>query len=428
MLIGAIIERERDPTSSVAFDRFDRAAQGFENAGDAELELVALAQLGYLARVGGDPARIEPVMQRMAALAERHPPARPFLAFGEAWKALAIGRPDLQLAALERITDEELPAVWEVSRDHLIAHALFNLGRPDEALARVPAEIDTLPIPIPGALVTESQCYWYAGQPDVALDVRSAGLSARHGARDRFIAGAWIAGMRAYAGQVDEARKAMRIAEQHVGEQPALMLTAQLVAVQLLIKLSDGDERAAAADLAAILDVVPLGGGVSEQLLRNHLTLPYVLVPTTRDYWDHADLGPAHIRARDAVAAFVRARENGDLAALATMLWPDPGFLAANFPFGGRSNSRSAVCGPVATRAACWRRGCASTGETLPVPPCDRGSTTTSSEMSLVISLHEPRRRLVNASWCACSANSTSCLTIIRRRTRTGGASGSAVS
>ena len=332
VLIDAIIERERDPTSSIAFDQFNRAAHGFDDSGDAELELVALAQLGYLARIGGDPARIEPVMERMGTLAGRYPPARPFLAFGEAWNALAIGRPDLQLAALERITEEELPPVWAISRDHLIAHALFNLGRPDEALGRVPAEIDTLPIPIPGALVTESQCHWYAGQPDAALDVCPSGLSALYGARDRFIAGAWIAAMRAYAGQVDEAREAVRIAEQHVGEQPVPMLTAQLVAVQLLIKLSDGDDCAAAADLASILEAAPLGGGISEQFLRNHLTLPYVLMPATRDYWDHADLGPAHIRAREAAHAFVRAREAGDLGPLATMLWPEPGFLAANFP------------------------------------------------------------------------------------------------
>ncbi len=332
VLIDAIIERERDPTSVAAFSLFDRAARGFEDADDAALELVALAQLGYLARIGGDPTRIEPVMERMAVLTGRYPPAQPFLAFGEAWKALAIGRPDLQLAALERITDEELPAIWAISRDHLIAHALFNLGRPEEALARVPAEIDTLPIPIPGALVTESQCLWYAGQPEVALDARPAGLSARHGARDRFIAGAWVSLMRAYAGQVDEAREALRIAEQHVGENPSVMLSAQLVAAQLLIKLADGDDATPATELAAILEVLPLGGGVSEQFLRNHLAVPYLLVPATRDYWDHADLGPAHIRAREAVIALVHAREDGDAALLASMLWPEPGFLASNFP------------------------------------------------------------------------------------------------
>ena len=332
VLIDGVIERERDPTADSAFALFDRAARGFADSGQPELELIALTQLGYLARVGGDPSRIEPVMQRLAALSVRHPPALPFLAFGEAWRALAIGRPDLQLAALEGITDDQLPAVWRISRDHLIAHALFNLGRPDQALQVVPTEIDTLPVPIPGALVTESQCYWYAGQPDIALAVRPAGLSNRHGARDRFIAGAWIAMMHSYTGHLDQAREAARIAELSVGEQSVALLAAQLTTIQLLIKLGDGDEDGAAADLAAVLEFVPLGGGVSEQYLRNNLTIPYVLVPSTREYWDHAELGPSQIAAREVAHAFVSAREDGDTTELSSMHWPEPGFIAANFP------------------------------------------------------------------------------------------------
>lgn len=332
VLIDALLERERDPTAPKAAELFDRAAAGFEHAGDDELALAALAQLGYLARISGDPERIESAMSRVAAMADRYPPARPFLAFGEAWKALSIARPDLQLAALERIADVDLSPVWRISRDHLMAHALFNLGRPQEALARAPRDIDSLPVPIPGALVTESQCRWYAGHPDVALASRPQGMSTRHGARDRFIAGAWTGMMRAFAGHLDEAREAIRVAEQHLGEQPAPILVAQLAALQLLVKVAEGRDEEAAAELASMLEVVPLGHGVSEQFLRGSIPIPYVLLADTRRYWDTAELGPSHRAVRAVAQAFVQAREDGDLGALATMVWPEPGVLAASFP------------------------------------------------------------------------------------------------
>lgn len=332
VLIDGLIEREIDPTSQRVWDLLDRAAKAFEHSGDHALELTALMQLGYVSRIHADPEQIAPVLERAEALAEHYPRARPFLAFGEAWTAMAFGRPDLQLAALEPLHDDDLPAIWQITRRHLIAHALFNLGRPHEALDRVPRNVDSLPIPIPGALVTESQCLWYAGQPERALARRPDGMSERHGARDKFIAGGWAALMCAYAGDVVGARHGVDVAVANLGENPSPLLLAQTEAVQILVKIVDGREEEAAADLSAILEFVPLGQGVAEQMLRNALAIPYLLCPDTREFWEEYPLGPALRDVREWTRAFAAVREGTEPGALATIAWPEPGFAAANLP------------------------------------------------------------------------------------------------
>lgn len=331
LLARGVVERERDPTSELTSSLFSDAADGFAADGDSQLELVALLQLGYVARVSGRADRLTPIIERVERLATRYAPARPYLAFGSAWTALATGRPDLQLAAMESILDADLPAVWAQSRDHLIAHALFNLGRPIEALDAAPAADDSLPIPVPGALVTRSQCLWFSGRPELAIAERGHGMDTRHGARDRFIAGAWVAMMEAFAGHLDAARSAIGVARNSAGELPAEIVVTQIAAVDLLISLVDGDEDGPAEQLATILGIVPLGQGVSEQTMRNVIAIPYVLVASSRSYWDTAELGPSIRVSRELARAFVEAR-GGDLARLGAMEYAEPGVIASTFP------------------------------------------------------------------------------------------------
>ena len=148
--------------------------------------------------------------------------------------------------------------------------------------------MDTLPVPIPGALVTESQCTWYAGYPERALADPPKGSSARHGARDRFIAGAWRSLMNIFAGDVDEARRALAEAQSFAGQTPGALVQGQVAGLDLLLHLAEGDESYAAEGLRAILELFPLGEGVSELLFSNVFAVPYVLVPSSRSYWDRA--------------------------------------------------------------------------------------------------------------------------------------------
>jgi len=332
VLIDGLIEREIDPTSDRAWELLDGAAASFEASGDLELTLVALLQLAYISRIRGEQERLEPTRERLATLATIHPPARPFLAFGEAWAALTEGRPDLELVAMQSIADADLPPVWKVTRDHLTAHALFSLGRPHEALEVVPRDVETLPVAIPGALVTESQCLWYAGHPEVAMRQRPADMSDRYGARDRFIAGGWNGLMHAWSGDGRGARQALEIATANLGDAPSTIVSAQSLGLEVLIKLADGDDVGAAEDTSAILEFVPLGSGTSEQLLRASMAVPYVLVPASREFWDSYEVGPSLQEARSIIAAFADARESGDIGRLTHHRWSEPGFVAATLP------------------------------------------------------------------------------------------------
>ena len=308
-LIDGLLARERDPTSSDAFGQLRAAASQFAEADQPELELVALTQLGYLARIVGDTEAIISVSQSFERLAERHPPARPFLAVGEAWTALTTGDPDRQLAALTSISDDALPTVWQITRRHLIANALFNLGRAAEGLEIVPTDIDTLPVPIPGALVTESQCLWYSGRPELARADPPLGSSERHGARDRFIASGWLALMCCYTGELEVARAATAAAKVHAGEHPGPMVQAQLTGLEILMLLAAGEEPQAADRLRSILELVPLGAGFAEHLFRHHFAYLYVLLPETRQFWDDVAMPGTIAEVRKIVQAFTAARD-----------------------------------------------------------------------------------------------------------------------
>ncbi|MEL6982870.1 MAG: BTAD domain-containing putative transcriptional regulator, partial [Actinomycetota bacterium] len=330
-LIDGLIERERDPTSAKAWALLDRAATRFEADDERRLALTALLQLGYLARIHGDTERLAAVMERLGTLAERHEATRPFLAFGQAWTALAMARSDLQLAAMESIAHEELPLVWRTTRSHLRAHALMSLGRPVEGLDHVPKQIERLPVAIPGALNTESQCLWFAGRPDEALRRRRGDLSDRYGARDLFIAGAWNAMMLAYAGDVPGARRALDVGISHLGEAPSALVKSQTAGVEILIQIAEGDEAGATAAIEFILELVPLGGGVGEQMLRNNVAIPYVLVPASRPFWDDFDVGPSQREAMEVIGAFASWRD-GDSGPISVLHWPEPGVVAAQLP------------------------------------------------------------------------------------------------
>ena len=332
MLLDGVIAREADPTSEPARRLLRAAADRLAGTGRHRLELNALIQWGYAARIADDLDGLIEVMTRVEALAADHAAARPYLAFGEAWTALASGRADLQLAALERIADADLSPIWATSRAQYTAHALFNLGRTEEALAAAPRHHPGEPVIVPGAAVTEWQALWFAGHPVDAMTAAAAGVAPGHSARDRFIANAWRAVMHAFAGDVSNARAALEIAAAHQGESPSLQVIAQTIMVETLIDMASGDDDAARERFRSALAFAPLGEGVSERTLRTTVAIPYVLLPETREFWDTYPLGPTGVETRALAQAFVAAREHGERHLLRTVHWPDAAAIAVAFP------------------------------------------------------------------------------------------------
>jgi len=331
-LVDGLIAREHDSSSDEVWDLFDDAAMRFDEEGDDDLQLVALAQLGYVARCQYRLDRIDEVTQRIATLGERHEAALPFLAFCEAWSALLHARSDVQLAAMERIVDADLPTMWRVTRDHLHAHALLSLGRPAEALDWVPKNMADQPVPIPGSLTTEAQCHWAMGRPDIARAMSEPADAHRHGLRDRYMTTGWAAALAAYAGDVPTARRLARQHSELAGEQLRWVDAVFGPAIAALIDVARGDEGAAAAKVRALVSDAPLGSGPVEQAMRGHVAIPYVLVGETRPFWAEFAATGAMARAISLADAFVQSRESGSDRALSALGWPEPGVVATVLP------------------------------------------------------------------------------------------------
>ncbi len=331
LLAQAIIERDRDPASGDARRLFERAADGFAAEGQVGNELLAVLQLVFIARFAGEAEVLISANERIAELADRHPPARPYTQFTEALNAIAQGRPDLQLAALDRLLHVELPPQWVAARDNLRAHALYLLGRPAEALRATPPPDAVAGLTFPGAAVTESQALWFAGHPEQALDLRDTIVTADVNARDGFKGHAWIAVMAAWVGWADVAADHVARARRLAGEVPPAVGMGQLFGVEILLQLARGDDEDAAAATSGLLELAPLGQGVSEQNLRPVLALPYVLAPSTNEYWESIELGPAQLVSLELARALVAAR-GGDDRRLRDLEWPAPGVIAANLP------------------------------------------------------------------------------------------------
>jgi DNA-binding SARP family transcriptional activator len=74
-------------------------------------------------------------------------------------------------------------------------------------------------------------------------------------------------------------------------------------------KILDHDERAAISAIAAHVDRHPMTDAPAEARLRRHLAIPFVCNESARKYWDVAELGPMHLRARELARHLVSARE-----------------------------------------------------------------------------------------------------------------------
>jgi DNA-binding SARP family transcriptional activator len=332
-LVRGLSAREHDPASATCWDALVAAAEALGGEGDDEAEVAALAQLGYLAQITGREQELPDLFERLQQLAaDGSTAAEPFVALGVAWAHFGRHEPAAQLGAVQGLDDAALPESWRLVRDYLWANALYQLGRPEEALARVPQALRDRTIALPGALPLEDQARWLAGHPEDVLAGGIRGTGPEYGARDRYLAAAFSAVFDTYAGRVEEAEAALAAARAAAGADPGPQVAFQLEALAAPLHLVRGEEGRAAETLRGLFASAPLELAAVRGTFTPHLAMVYVLVPESRPVWDGQELGPAFAAARALARALVAHREQGDLAAVRLLDWPAPGRIAAALP------------------------------------------------------------------------------------------------
>lgn len=332
-LVRGLLERERDPYDPICWEAFEAAATAFESEADPEGEIASLAQLGYLAQWVDRGDHLVVLMARMGELsAAGVAAAEPFLRFGEAWLHFAGGDADAQLKAVEPIDPDAVPYAWRLIREYLRANAVMALGRPEEALSLIPTMLRDRKAPLPGALTIEDQIEWLAGRPEIVLARGVTGAGADFGSRDRFMAGVWGAQMYSYAGRRDEALTALEAARAAAGPEPGPIIEFQLMALSALPDLAIGEEQRPAQVLRDLIGRVPLQTPMMKSFLLRYLTIPYVLLPESRAFWNETPLGPCYAAGRSFAEVLVAHRDDGNLGPARVMRWPAPGVAASMLP------------------------------------------------------------------------------------------------
>ena len=141
--------------------------------------------------------------------------------------------------------------------------------------------------------------------------------------------------------------------------------TGQIVGAELLLRLGRGD-RAARGGPRLVLELAPLGAGVSEQeACARCWHCRTCWSPTPGRSGNARGPRTAHRwHGRNLAGRAARCRLRGQPRQIATMTWPTPGAIASNFPVGGPSNSDSTVWSTVAREGRILIAWLCGTGET----------------------------------------------------------------
>jgi LuxR family maltose regulon positive regulatory protein len=301
-----------------------QAVEAFAAAGDVDGEIAALARLTGIA-YNTNPLRFLPYVGRVRELADQaHPAAQVVLAICDATAALVAGDPITAVAVLQPVA--ALPDASQIA-SFLLARALLNLGRANEALAvadRVSARVHGNTIA--GFASIRATAAFLQGDVDQARTLIAQGLerfaSASSRQFDRDHARASAACGLAHLGDLDEAR-AMLAELRGSSHQLTEGGLAFLSLTEAYLAVLDGDEARAATIAAAIEGLIPppLDG----------IALLYVLRPDIRAHYDDTPFEGPRALQRAASAALVAAR-SGDLSPCAALDWTFAGALRIAFP------------------------------------------------------------------------------------------------
>ncbi|MGH9227281.1 MAG: BTAD domain-containing putative transcriptional regulator [Acidimicrobiales bacterium] len=278
------------------------------------------------------------------------PEAQGLLGLGQALLADTAGDARGVLAALDAIEPGALAPYWSPQVAWLRATALLALGFPEAARRRVDVAVAEAGPSLRGALsMLQVNALTHCGEHDAAaaaLDRMLTQLAPAGNDHLLAIAHTMVVSRCALDGDIDRAEQHMARARQHAGPSPRPSLQASMLAAEASLALAIGDESGAADLFAAQLAEHKLTEGRQVYGHLRRIALLYVLLPETREPFEHQELGPAYETGLALARAFVASRESGDLAPAAALTPEHWGAARAFLPVTWRAElACSAVAG-----------------------------------------------------------------------------------
>jgi DNA-binding SARP family transcriptional activator/ATP/maltotriose-dependent transcriptional regulator MalT len=314
-----------------AVDPLRAAITRCREAGDTDGELGAIALLGRVAWWRGDVALLGELFPRVLQLeAGGHRVARAIASVGRALIADVEGDDDQVLDRLDAIEPGALDDAWEAMAAWL--RATVELGRGDAARAiavldaMAPASDPAFRLTVEGTWITARWTLGYVDEMMDALDplmerIRAAGVM-----QNVIVGLTQGAYALAVGGDVERARRYLLDAER-IESDGGRGGNARLALAAAAVLLADGDEAEAATVLEKAVAADGSCGGGDRRTWRHGLAMTYVLVPSTREFWDTQPLRGRIAYARELSAAVVAARDGRPLPDVDVS---DPALVRAN--------------------------------------------------------------------------------------------------
>jgi DNA-binding SARP family transcriptional activator/ATP/maltotriose-dependent transcriptional regulator MalT len=281
-------------------------------AGDVDGELAAIALLGRVAWWQGDLVLLGELYPRVLELeAAGHPLAGGIAAVGRAVIADLEGDDDAVVSMLDAIEAGVLDPAWEAMADWMRATTLSGMGEQEAALrvlAGIPPAADSaLQLTIEASHLVAR---WWLGSidevvaalPSLVERIRASGV-----ARNLIVGLTQSAYTYATVGRLDEARRCLAGAQRVDGDRTGV--AARMGLAEAAVLLADDDEHTAATVLEKVVQAHGNLGDHERRTWRHGLCLTYVLVPSTREYWDRTSPGGTVEYSRALSAAVVALRE-----------------------------------------------------------------------------------------------------------------------
>jgi DNA-binding SARP family transcriptional activator len=276
---------------------------------DEDAQAVTLALGAVSAHARNDIARLLALTERIKVLpgVSQQPLLQFFVSAMDAALASLDGDVGLSLRIIEAMSFDEVPPLVREIITRLHATMLVLAGRAEEA---IPIARSLLDSPHDYVRSVPAMLRWLAGDPSDYLAAPPSMeplVDVNH--VYHFVSAAHAACVAASLGDRALADVVRGDFEGSTGNSRDARDSAIAAVALACCRILDHDEEAAESAIADHLALHPLDNARAEVRLRRNLAIAYVLSGTAQKYWDAADLGPMHTRARAVARQLLDARE-----------------------------------------------------------------------------------------------------------------------